>query len=352
MRSIQINRGPAARALGIAGVALTLLLAPSAQAKTTKSLAPHLNTGSVSHVSSTSAQLNASIDPEGLATTYHFQYGPTVAYGHETPEVAIGAGTKPVRVGQTAPGMVLGWHYRVVATNSAGTRSGKDKTFASTKLTKLKFHLPKGKSAERSVGYGGTYVLNGSLTGVGNANHGIVLQVLPYPYAGAFTTVSGPVLTTATGAFQFKIAKLTQNTEVRLLTTDPRPLYSPVTIVSVAPAITLHVVSSSHSAVARLYGTISPAAKIGGKVIFELLAPQKADSKREGPKPEAIGGATIQHGTSKVARFSAVLTIKTSGYYRVYLKLPKGALVSGYSRDVLIRAHKTVTKSKKKKKKK
>ena len=46
--------------------------------------APIVATGGVAHVRGTSAVLNGTVDPHGAATTYYFQYGPTIAYGKQT----------------------------------------------------------------------------------------------------------------------------------------------------------------------------------------------------------------------------------------------------------------------------
>lgn len=79
----------------------------------------------------TAATLNGSLDPEGFATTYHFEYGPTTSYGTSTATVNAGSdpGATPVSTGiaSLTPGTV--YHFRLVATNSFGTTMGSDETF-------------------------------------------------------------------------------------------------------------------------------------------------------------------------------------------------------------------------------
>jgi hypothetical protein len=41
-------------------------------------------TNPATNVASSSATLNGSVDPHGLTTTVHFQYGTTTSYGHAT----------------------------------------------------------------------------------------------------------------------------------------------------------------------------------------------------------------------------------------------------------------------------
>ena len=78
------------------------------------------------------ATLNATINPEGLATTYHFEYGATTSYGSRVPagEVSVGSGQENVSVSQPISSLTLEnvYHYRVVATNSNGTTYGEDRT--------------------------------------------------------------------------------------------------------------------------------------------------------------------------------------------------------------------------------
>jgi hypothetical protein len=78
------------------------------------------------------ATVGARVNPEGLATTYHVEYGTDTSYGLSTPETAIGSDetAHPVSVALSglAPGTV--YHWRLVAVNSVGTTPGPDRTFA------------------------------------------------------------------------------------------------------------------------------------------------------------------------------------------------------------------------------
>ena len=103
---------------------------------------PQVATGGVSHIRGTSAELEGTVYPHGLATTYFFQYGPTTAYGSTTPQVVLPAATSRIKVGQITSGLQPGYHYRIVAFNAASNglaRVGKDRVFDS-KSRKLKFY--------------------------------------------------------------------------------------------------------------------------------------------------------------------------------------------------------------------
>ncbi len=77
--------------------------------------------------------LNGSVNPNGGATTYHFEFGITEAYGQSIPAAAIGvgSGTSAVSVSQLVKGLPPGvpYHYRIVAQNAGGTSAGEDQFF-------------------------------------------------------------------------------------------------------------------------------------------------------------------------------------------------------------------------------
>jgi len=92
---------------------------------------PTVATGTASSIGETFATLAGSVNPQGLATTWQFQYGTTAAYGLTTPLATAGAGSTAQAVSRAvsllSPGTT--YHYRLVATNSTGTALGADRTF-------------------------------------------------------------------------------------------------------------------------------------------------------------------------------------------------------------------------------
>ena len=98
----------------------------------TPSQGPAATTKAASSVTSTSARLNGSVNPNGLATTYYFDYGTTTGYGSKTAVASAGAGTSTKSVSATVAGLGPGiYHFRLVATSSGGTSDGADLTFGS-----------------------------------------------------------------------------------------------------------------------------------------------------------------------------------------------------------------------------
>jgi sugar lactone lactonase YvrE len=95
---------------------------------------PNVTTGAASAITDTTADLAGTIDAIGDQTTYHFEYGLTTNYGSRAPagaEAIAGSGRTPRTFSQTVKGLQRGttYHYRLVATNSAGSTAGADGTF-------------------------------------------------------------------------------------------------------------------------------------------------------------------------------------------------------------------------------
>ncbi|HEX3325019.1 MAG TPA: hypothetical protein VHR65_07825, partial [Solirubrobacterales bacterium] len=120
-------------------------------------------------VTATGANLRAEINPEGLSTTYRFEYITDAAYranleaippregfagAAKVPQGAgagIGAGTTPLAVAQHLGGLspATAYHYRPVATNSAASEPviGPQHVLT-TQETSLIFHLPDNRAWE------------------------------------------------------------------------------------------------------------------------------------------------------------------------------------------------------------
>jgi hypothetical protein len=105
---------------------------------------------SVSQVSSTAAKLLAEFNPHGLATQYHFDYGPTAAYGSTVPvpDATTAATNGTVSVATLVQALQPGttYHYRLVAVNDAGIVEGPDQTFSTPFVSSLV--LPDGRGWE------------------------------------------------------------------------------------------------------------------------------------------------------------------------------------------------------------
>ena len=101
---------------------------------------PAATTSPAAYVAPTSVRLAGVANPDGVASTYHFDWGATVAYGQRAPaaDAALGAGSSPQPVVQTVGGLLRDttYHYRLVVSDcggcQAGTSYGADMTFTTT----------------------------------------------------------------------------------------------------------------------------------------------------------------------------------------------------------------------------
>jgi hypothetical protein len=108
-------------------VALVLIVPATAAAQD----APEVVTGAA-QPGTTTATLNGTVDPNGTATNYYFQYGTTTAYGLQSPTQSAGAGDAPVPAQATISGLTPSttYHYRLVATREGQPDvNGDDRTF-------------------------------------------------------------------------------------------------------------------------------------------------------------------------------------------------------------------------------
>jgi hypothetical protein len=131
---------------------------------------PIVTTNPATLIASFSARLNGSLNPHGLTTTFHFQYGPTTGYGLTTPPQSRSGNTSQ-NVSANISNLMANrvYHFRIVASNAAGTRFGVDRTFTTRSPTGLPI------------------VITNAATNV--ASHSATLNGLLYPH-GLSTSVN------------------------------------------------------------------------------------------------------------------------------------------------------------------
>jgi N-acetylneuraminic acid mutarotase len=97
---------------------------------------PVVTTNPASYIASFTANLNGTVDPHGLTTTVHFQYGTTTSYGL-TSMTQTQSGNTYRNVAAGISGLLASttYHFRIVATNSAGTTYGADQVFTTLSAT-------------------------------------------------------------------------------------------------------------------------------------------------------------------------------------------------------------------------
>jgi len=210
----------------------------------------------------------------------------------------------------------------------------------------VKFSFPRDRESRIYAVYGTPAEITGTLKNSGSVKHALTLQSTPFPFTSPFTALPGTVFTSSSGGFAFKLSPLTRTTEYRIATTDPRPVISPTITVHVMPRVTLHAKRGGTTALYRLYGTVAPA-RNGASVSIQQLLPQKEGSNREGPRAHSVASTVLKRLNAKSSRFSVVVRLSGAYRYRAFVRLPKGALESGYSANLLIKAPKAQGKAKK-----
>jgi hypothetical protein len=87
---------------------------------------PQARTLPATVVYATTATLNATVNPNGAATQYYFEYGPTASYGNVTVTNSLIAGIATLNISNVLTGLTPGtaFYYQVVAVNSAGSTNG------------------------------------------------------------------------------------------------------------------------------------------------------------------------------------------------------------------------------------
>ena len=105
--------------------------------------APTVSTSAASSVTTTSAQLNGTVNPNGSDTTVYFQYGLTTGYGNNTGSGDFGSGTTTLSGYSSISSLTpnTGYHYRIVAYNNGGTNNGGDMPFTTLPLPRYTLTL-------------------------------------------------------------------------------------------------------------------------------------------------------------------------------------------------------------------
>ena len=100
--------------------------------------APSFSAGAPNVTGTRGAALSAIVNPHGLATTVHFEYGldtdltgAPLVYDQRTPDQSVGSDFTDHTVNANVANLLTNatYHVRVVATNSAGTVNGTDQVF-------------------------------------------------------------------------------------------------------------------------------------------------------------------------------------------------------------------------------
>jgi hypothetical protein len=228
----------------IAGVAIAAVSADAAMK------APAVATGGASAITGTSAAVQGTVNPNGQATTYFFQFGATRSYGSQTATGNAGSGATKVKVTGTLTGLAPAttYHYRLVASNASGT------TFGGDHALKTKNEVTIGASPNPIV-FGRATTLNGFVLGSGTSGVAVTLQQATQP-AGPYAN-AGKTTTGANGAYSFAGVAPAANTWYR--TTAKGAMSAPLLVrVRVALSLAVSRRRIARGTVVRFSGRAAP----------------------------------------------------------------------------------------------
>ncbi|HEY6694062.1 MAG TPA: hypothetical protein VI006_14535 [Solirubrobacteraceae bacterium] len=271
-------------------------------------------------ITTSSAHLSATLNPNGAATTYYFQYGRSTSYGNRSDRITVPAGTAPTAVAADISGLrpYTRYHWRLYATNAAGKTPGRDRTLRTGRLaTGITFF-----STRTKVQYGRGVTVGGRVTGAGITGMPVRLEQQQFPFGTGFTPLRTSHVS-GEGGYLFSIDHVFALTRYRVVTETQTPLTSAVVTVRSAPRTTIGERNLSRKR-ARIGGRITPA------ITGELSLQRRLASGR---------WAQVKHRTLTAAtsyRFKVFRARKVNRAYRVVVLPVRGAYVKAKSRAVIV----------------
>jgi hypothetical protein len=135
-RTSKGSGAPRARRMALPLALFVALISLALGVGSASAVAPTIVSSGVSAVTSNTALLEAEVNPQGEATTYHFEYGladcsSNPCTSSPVPDNNVGSGSSAVKVTHEVEGLTPAttYHFRVVATNGSGPGAGPDRTF-------------------------------------------------------------------------------------------------------------------------------------------------------------------------------------------------------------------------------
>ena len=287
--------------------------------------APTATTGDANPVASTSATLNGTVNPNGESTTVTFEYSTTTNYGSTataTQSPLSGTTAQSVSVGLTGLTPGVTYHFRVTATNSAGTRDGTDQTFTTSAI------IPTVTTTAATNITTTSATGNGNITALGSPNptqHGICWGTSLNPTV-ALSTKTEQGEKSTTGAFTSSITGLSAGTtyHVRAYATNSAGTAygNDVTFTTSSitpPTVTTSAVSSITASTATSGGDVTSegSASVTAKGICWSTSSNPTISDSKTPNGTGIGSFT-----SAISGLSA----STTYYVRAYATNSEGTV--------------------------
>ena len=305
-------------------VALTALLLWAAPAW---AAGPAAGTGTAKNISDTAATLTGTVDPHGAPTSYYFDYGTTTKYGARTPNTSAGSGSKAVSVTANVSGLKpqTTYHYRIVAFSTAGSTTGSDRSFKTTKVP-VTLTID---AAPNPVPFGAPVTVSGVLGGRPPGGS-VVLQRNAFPFTAGFADAGNPQITNSANQYSFPVLDVGSTTQFRVRSTENPPAYSQVVTEQVAVTVSVRARTRRvrDGALVLVTGVVRPNAD---------LAPF-AVQKQKGGVWRTVKGGITKHVSNSSSGYSLKMHIRRGGFYRVFVRVSDGSHTNGVSPRFLVRA--------------
>jgi hypothetical protein len=308
--------------------------------------APTVTISAVTGLSGSAATLNGSVNPNGADTSWYFEFGTSTSYGTKTPAKNIPAGTHSVNVSAPLAGLSAGttYHFRLVASNSAGTVDSGDQTFSTAGAASA---APAVVTSAATAVSGSSATLHGSVTANSSTtswyfeygtstNYGTKTAIKSIPAGTRATNVSAAVNGLSGGTtYHFRLAAsngsgATAGSDQTFTTSGPPSVQtgSPQSVTTTSATLTGSVNPQGHGTswyfeygTTTAYGTKTPAKNAGaGSSAVSVSAPLAGLAPGTTYHFRLIASSSVGTSSSADATFATLgsLTLKVSTYQVVY----------------------------------
>jgi hypothetical protein len=314
-----------------AGLLICLALAVSASAVAIAA-PPGATTNAATDVTATTATLNGTVVTDG-ATTYHFEWGPTTAYGSSSPETSVtGGGPNGKSVSDQIAGLQPSttYHFRIVARNAEGPTNGADMTFTTPAAGPNDNVLSIAKNP-KTVTFGNPVTISGRLTGPNSGGVTVELESTEFPYTTPFRNVA-TTTTAPNGDYSFTQTPQ-RNTRYRAIArTNPRTQSADIAV-GVRRRVSLRIgdQTPTRGQRVRFSGTVTPGAD--GKVA--LIQRRTSDGWKTLSTPTLVATTPV-NGVAR-SKYARRIRIRRGGLYRTVVRKQGNEYVTGKSRRKRIR---------------
>jgi hypothetical protein len=287
-------------AAGAVGVAVLFVGAGEAAAAL-----PTASTGAAKSVTPSSAVLTGTVNPNNLATTYYFDFGPTKAYGSRTPtQGPTAANKKNVAASASVTGLAPGttYHFRLVAVNASGTKLGGDRSFKTSSGISL-------QAAPNPILFGRPVAISGRLFSGTLAGVKVTLREAPFPFR-PFKAVA-TTKTDANGRYSFSRTPGVNTAYQTVAAANPNAT-SGTLIAQVRVKVTLSLSTGHPKSGDRVRFSGSATPTTGGQLV-------KLQKRVRGGWRTVKRTTLVSTGALGVSQFSKKVRIRGGGTYRAFV---------------------------------